>query len=32
LKKPGKIGLELIEVQTGSEDDIVPIEDDYHQS
>ena len=33
LENPGKIDLELIEVQTGSylgEDDIVRIEDDYH--
>ena len=31
---PGKIDLELIEVQTGSylgEDDIVRIQDDYHR-
>jgi mannose-1-phosphate guanylyltransferase/mannose-6-phosphate isomerase len=35
LENPGKIDLELIEVQTGSylgEDDIVRIEDDYHRS
>jgi mannose-1-phosphate guanylyltransferase / mannose-6-phosphate isomerase len=35
LENPGKIDLELIEVQTGSylgEDDIVCIEDDYHRS
>lgn len=35
LENPGKIALELIEVQTGSylgEDDIVRIEDDYHRS
>jgi mannose-6-phosphate isomerase-like protein (cupin superfamily) len=35
LKNPGKIDLELIEVQTGSylgEDDIERIEDDYHRS
>jgi mannose-1-phosphate guanylyltransferase/mannose-6-phosphate isomerase len=35
LENPGKIGLELIEVQTGSylgEDDIVRIEDDYRRS
>lgn len=35
LENPGKIPLELIEVQTGSylgEDDIVRIEDDYHRS
>ena len=35
LENPGKIELELIEVQTGSylgEDDIVRIEDDYHRS
>jgi len=35
LENPGKIQLELIEVQTGSylgEDDIVRIEDDYHRS
>jgi mannose-1-phosphate guanylyltransferase / mannose-6-phosphate isomerase len=34
LENPGKIDLELIEVQTGSylgEDDIVRIEDDYHR-
>jgi mannose-1-phosphate guanylyltransferase / mannose-6-phosphate isomerase len=34
LENPGKIELELIEVQTGSylgEDDIVRIEDDYHR-
>jgi len=33
LENPGKIQLELIEMQTGSylgEDDIVRIEDDYH--
>jgi len=35
LENPGKIPLELIEVQTGSylgEDDIIRIEDDYHRS
>src|SRR5689334_3605007 len=35
LENPGKILLELIEVQTGSylgEDDIIRIEDDYHRS
>jgi mannose-1-phosphate guanylyltransferase/mannose-6-phosphate isomerase len=35
LKNPGKISLELIEVQTGSylgEDDIIRIEDDYRRS
>ena len=35
LENPGKIALELIEVQTGSylgEDDIVRIEDDYRRS
>jgi mannose-6-phosphate isomerase-like protein (cupin superfamily) len=35
LENPGKIDLELIEVQTGSylgEDDIVRIEDDYNRS
>ena len=35
LENPGKIDLELIEVQTGSylgEDDIVRIADDYHRS
>lgn len=35
LENPGKIDLELIEVQTGSylgEDDIVRSEDDYHRS
>jgi mannose-1-phosphate guanylyltransferase/mannose-6-phosphate isomerase len=35
LENPGKIALELIEVQTGSylgEDDILRIEDDYHRS
>jgi mannose-1-phosphate guanylyltransferase/mannose-1-phosphate guanylyltransferase/mannose-6-phosphate isomerase len=35
LENPGKIDLELIEVQTGSylgEDDIVRIEDDYRRS
>jgi mannose-1-phosphate guanylyltransferase/mannose-6-phosphate isomerase len=35
LENPGKIGLELIEVQTGSylgEDDIIRIEDDYRRS
>jgi mannose-1-phosphate guanylyltransferase / mannose-6-phosphate isomerase len=35
LENPGKINLELIEVQTGSylgEDDIVRIEDDYSRS
>jgi mannose-6-phosphate isomerase-like protein (cupin superfamily) len=35
LEHPGKIDLELIEVQTGSylgEDDIEHIEDDYHRS
>ena len=35
LENPGKIDLELIEVQTGSylgEDDIERIEDDYHRS
>jgi len=35
LENPGKIDLELIEVQTGSylgEDDIVRMEDDYHRS
>jgi mannose-1-phosphate guanylyltransferase / mannose-6-phosphate isomerase len=34
LENPGKIALELIEVQTGSylgEDDIVRLEDDYHR-
>ena len=34
LENPGKIDLELIEVQTGSylgEDDIVRIEDDYRR-
>jgi mannose-1-phosphate guanylyltransferase/mannose-6-phosphate isomerase len=34
LENPGKIDLELIEVQTGSylgEDDIVRFEDDYHR-
>jgi mannose-1-phosphate guanylyltransferase / mannose-6-phosphate isomerase len=34
LENPGKIDLELIEVQTGSylgEDDIERIEDDYHR-
>ncbi len=34
LENPGKIDLELIEVQTGSylgEDDIIRIEDDYHR-
>jgi mannose-1-phosphate guanylyltransferase/mannose-6-phosphate isomerase len=34
LENPGKIDLELIEVQTGSylgEDDIVRLEDDYHR-
>jgi mannose-1-phosphate guanylyltransferase/mannose-6-phosphate isomerase len=34
LENPGKINLELIEVQTGSylgEDDILRIEDDYHR-
>jgi len=34
LENPGKIPLELIEVQTGSylgEDDIIPIEDDYRR-
>ena len=34
LENPGKIDLELIEVQTGSylgEDDILRIEDDYHR-
>jgi mannose-1-phosphate guanylyltransferase / mannose-6-phosphate isomerase len=34
LENPGKIDLELIEVQTGSylgEDDIVRVEDDYHR-
>ena len=34
LENPGKIQLELIEVQTGSyfgEDDIIRIEDDYHE-
>ena len=35
LENPGKIMLELIEVQTGSylgEDDIIRIEDDYQRS
>ena len=35
LENPGKIDLEMIEVQTGSylgEDDIVRIDDDYHRS
>ena len=35
LENPGKILLELIEVQTGSylgEDDIIRIEDDYRRS
>ena len=35
LENPGKIVLELIEVQTGSyfgEDDIIRIEDDYQRS
>ena len=35
LENPGKIDLELIEVQTGSyraEDDVEGIEDDYHRS
>jgi mannose-1-phosphate guanylyltransferase/mannose-6-phosphate isomerase len=35
LSNPGKINLELIEVQSGSyfgEDDIIRIEDDYHRS
>jgi mannose-6-phosphate isomerase-like protein (cupin superfamily) len=35
LENPGKIDLELIEVQTGSylgEEDIVGLEDDYHRS
>ena len=35
LENPGKIPLELIEVQTGSylgEDDIIRIEDDYKRS
>jgi mannose-1-phosphate guanylyltransferase/mannose-6-phosphate isomerase len=35
LENPGKIQLELIEVQTGSyfgEDDIIRIEDDYRRS
>lgn len=35
LENPGRIDLELIEVQTGSylgEDDIVRVEDDYHRS
>jgi len=35
LANPGRIGLELIEVQTGSylgEDDIIRIEDDYRRS
>jgi mannose-1-phosphate guanylyltransferase/mannose-6-phosphate isomerase len=35
LENPGKIDLELIEVQTGSylgEDDIVRFEDDYRRS
>ena len=35
LENPGKIDLELIEVQTGSylgEDDILRLEDDYHRS
>jgi mannose-1-phosphate guanylyltransferase/mannose-6-phosphate isomerase len=35
LENPGKIALELIEVQTGSylgEDDIVRLQDDYHRS
>ncbi len=34
LENPGKIALELIEVQTGSylgEDDIIRIEDDYRR-
>ena len=35
LENPGKIDLELIEVQTGSylgEDDIIRIEDDYQRT
>ncbi|HEU4804696.1 MAG TPA: mannose-1-phosphate guanylyltransferase/mannose-6-phosphate isomerase, partial [Nitrobacter sp.] len=35
LENPGKIPLELIEVQTGSylgDDDIIRIEDDYRRS
>ncbi|NEU97534.1 hypothetical protein, partial [Bradyrhizobium uaiense] len=35
LENPGKIQLELIEVQTGSylgEDDIIRIEDDYRRT
>ena len=35
MENPGKIPLELIEVQTGSylgEDDIIRIEDDYQRS
>jgi mannose-1-phosphate guanylyltransferase / mannose-6-phosphate isomerase len=35
MENPGRIPLELIEVQTGSylgEDDIVRIEDDYRRS
>jgi len=35
MANPGKIDLELIEVQTGSylgEDDIIRIEDDYSRS
>ena len=35
LENPGKIDLELIEVQTGSylgEDDIIRVDDDYHRS
>jgi len=35
MENPGKIQLELIEVQTGSylgEDDIIRIEDDYQRS
>ena len=35
LENPGKIQLELIEVQTGSylgEDDIIRVEDDYRRS
>jgi mannose-6-phosphate isomerase-like protein (cupin superfamily) len=35
MENPGKIPLELIEVQTGSylgEDDIVRIEDDYQRN
>ena len=35
LENPGKIDLELIEVQSGSylgEDDIVRLDDDYHRS